>query len=103
MNYVLTLSLSLSHTHTHTHTHKTHKTHTQNTHSHTHTHTHTVQECEGYECPTSNRLCIPKSWLCDGTSDCEHGHDEIQDCCKFRVCERGRGTGREREGLREER
>ena len=87
MNYVLTLSLSLSHTHTHT----------QNTH------THTVQECEGYECPTSNRLCIPKSWLCDGTSDCEHGHDEIQDCCKFRVCERGRGTGREREGLREER
>ncbi|KAI1704155.1 low-density lipoprotein receptor domain class A domain-containing protein [Ditylenchus destructor] len=28
-----------------------------------------------YQCPGSGR-CIPKSWLCDGESDCEDGKDE---------------------------
>jgi len=33
-----------------------------------------------YRCPTNGR-CIPKSWLCDKTEDCEDGADE-KDCGK---------------------
>jgi hypothetical protein len=43
-----------------------------------------VIPCKEYECPIS-KLCIPKTWICDGTVDCGHedSSDESGDCSKF--------------------
>jgi hypothetical protein len=45
-----------------------------------------VTPCKGYECPIS-KLCIPKTWICDGTVDCgdEDNSDESGDCSKFKI------------------
>lgn len=43
-----------------------------------------VVPCKEYQCPIS-KLCIPKTWLCDGTIDCGHedSSDESGDCSKY--------------------
>lgn len=38
-----------------------------------------------YRCST-NRLCIQKSWLCDGTTDCPNKEDETPKVCLAQKC-----------------
>ncbi|CAF0885223.1 unnamed protein product [Rotaria sp. Silwood1] len=43
--------------------------------------------CKEYECPKS-KLCIPKSWICDGTVDCGHEDDSDESGdCKLNQCD----------------
>ncbi|CAF0896589.1 unnamed protein product [Rotaria sordida] len=46
-----------------------------------------VIPCKEYECPRS-KLCIPKSWICDGTVDCGHEDDSDESGdCKLKQCD----------------
>ncbi|CAM4908393.1 unnamed protein product [Rotaria socialis] len=46
-----------------------------------------VIPCKEYECPRS-KLCIPKAWVCDGTSDCGYEDDSDESSnCKINQCD----------------